>query len=236
LREPDNTDIEKYLDDRSRARFKIYENAYIIRLVSSLCKSYSTTFDLLGNDAFKSTAFDYISEHPSNEASINIVSLGFADYIKEVFEGGYIHEMACLELSVYKAVQLQGADPIKTNELNAIQPMCWGALHFTLAANVSIVNFKYDVVATWEKSVNLGCQTKVKELPIACNYVFWRVQEKIKYCKLSNVKLKFLHLVQEGLPFGSICEHLMAECETSEPEKEIGVLLQGFIIDKLLSF
>lgn len=219
--------IDAYLAGVYKNRFKIYENSYIIRLLNCLCDSYPATFALVGEDVFKSTAFDYISCHPSTSPSINMISMDFVNYIESVFGRGYIFELAQLELNIYKSIHFPSGIYVTRDKLLSIAPNDWPELTFLLLENASFSKFRFDVVRTWEENlVSLNCDISKLDIPYC--FIFWRSEAKLKYKKISEFDFELLSLIREEKKFAEVCEYMAVNFKGDE--------LQSNLLNSIASF
>ncbi|MEY4066532.1 MAG: hypothetical protein RIR26_2740 [Pseudomonadota bacterium] len=129
-----------------KARIRIYQHAYQLRLCEALLESFPVTHWILGDDQFEALSFEYYRAYPSTFFNISETGVNFPKFLAKLeLEFPFLVDLATLEwarvVSLYSAYSSQR----KITPLSQISPDVLPRCALSLTPSAQLVSLSWDV-------------------------------------------------------------------------------------------
>jgi hypothetical protein len=132
-----------------RTRLRVYEDAYVARLVEVLAGDYGATRARVGERAFARLARAYVATHPSRHPNLNRLGARFPAFLMRRAEvAPPVVALARLELALTRAFDAVEFVPLPAEALAALSPRRWHRAGLVVNPSVQIVRVPA-AVADW---------------------------------------------------------------------------------------
>ncbi|MDA0996777.1 MAG: DNA-binding domain-containing protein [Proteobacteria bacterium] len=147
-------DIERHLKDRGPF-LKVYDHAYLARLLEVMGEDFPAVHTLLGDDQFGDAAVAFVRAHPSRARSIRWLGAGFSAWLREADPWRnlpVVADMAAFEWALGLAFDAPDSEPVGMPALAAVPAEAWPGLRFEFHRSLNIVRLAVDV-APFQRAV-----------------------------------------------------------------------------------
>ncbi len=229
------TDIEAHLTSGGPF-LKVYDHAYVARLLEVMGEDFPAVHTLLGDDAFADAAAAYVRGHPSTARSVRWLGGGFANWLGETAPWSdlpVVADMAAFEWGLGLAFDASDADALGSAALATVPPEAWPILTFDFHPELNTAVLHHDV-APFQQAV-------VREQdPVAApevipdgpqTWAFWRDGEtcQVRYRALDTDEASGLALLRAGGDFQTFCETLAGFGDEDAAALRAAGFLRGWI-------
>lgn len=135
------------------ARFAVYKNNVLARLVESLQATYPVVERLVGLDFFRFAALTYIGEHPPRTASLLEFGEAFAGFLEDFGPAHtlpYLPDVARLEYLYLQAYHAAEAAILGERGFAVLDPLANPDARLILHPSVQLLRSTYPVSRIWE--------------------------------------------------------------------------------------
>lgn len=202
-------------------RWRIYSDAYRVRLVEALAKGFPAFARRLGERTFGALILDFVAAQPSVHRSVRDYGGELEGWLRaeaadaEGAEFALLADLAAFERALAGAFDGADASPVTRADLVAVPPEEWGSLRFAAAPCVRRVRLGTNAVEAWrealahEAGADLDAPAAAQRLPTS-TWLVWRVGLDLRYRELDTREAAALEACLAGLPFGEFCAALEA--------------------------
>lgn len=208
----------------------IYRQNIALNLTSALREIYPITLQLVGAGFFKTAAYFYQQQYPSQSGDLNNFGDQFANFIAAYAPAqslAYLSEVAALEWACHQV--FYAADSTTLN-IAALAQIPEDRLCFALQPACRLLKCQYPILQIWQ-----FCQSDTEAtLDLTADGVsllVWRQGFEVQLQALSPGEFAFLTALQQPATLGSAFEAALA----IEPELDITSTAQQFIRQKNIS-
>lgn len=206
-------------------QFAVYQGSIFGGLTKSLAATYPVCHRLVGETFFDALAYRYIARFPSISPDLNDYGEQLADFIDNSPAAEalpYLADVARLEWAWHRA--FNAADPRDSNLhlLNQIPRDQYPAMRFMLTPDSSLLVSPYPIQQIW--AVNQTDSQDDEYIDLAsggCRLYVWRQALDMHIDKLTPAEWDLLTQLTLEIPFGELCEQLLAR----HPGQNMGQLL-----------
>ncbi len=193
---------------------KVYDNAYIARLLEVMGEDFPGVHTLLGDDEFAKAASDYIRACPSSEPSIRWLGQEFSEWLKGETPWNrlpVLSDMAAFEWALGLAFDAKDEATVEASILSSTPQEAWPNLIFSFHPALNVINLTYNVIP-FHQSVKR--EEEPDEIPekLAAKeaWAIWRNPESLQvfYRPLDEIEAAGLNALRSGLTFSALCETL----------------------------
>lgn len=198
------------LSPRGDTQFRVYLNAYRARLRGALRDNYEGLPQLMGDDAFEALANAYIDAHPSTHYSIRWFGEQLSTFMaahSELVPHPALRDFATMEWALRLAFDAQDAATLSAADLAALPPEDWPSLQLALHPSVQLLDLQWAVGPVWH-DLQSGSDDVAEPQALAHSMLVWRWGLNTQWMSLTPAQHCFVHGLQTGAPFGTLCEAL----------------------------
>ena len=216
-------------------RLHIYHNAYRARLLENLQDAYEKTWAYLGDDAFETTAREYIEETPPNHRNLRWHGATFPAWIGSQFpDDGDIAELAMLDWQLRQAFDAPDATPIHADDLGGLAPAEWETIGFRLTPTLHISPLRYNSAGIWH-ALDLDQAPPASEKLAEPSWLLvWRKGWQPHFRTIGAVENAALAQLQQGTPFAEVCTALTNQFSEAEAATVAAESLLTWLHDELI--
>lgn len=209
-------------------RFKVYTDAYRLRLVDALIVDFPALRDYLGDQGFDRMARAYIDASPSDQFSIRWFGRhlpGFLTKAPPFCERSELKELADFEWLLTEVFDAPEVEVAGFGDMAAIAPDRWPGLKLVFHPSLRRLDLTFNVVEAWEAS------NEQRELPELQNttapepWLLWRNELKLLFRCLTTTEAVSLDAFMQGRTFAEVCTLL---CDYME-EQAVVVNVAGYL-------
>ena len=207
------TEIEAHLVDGGPF-LKVYDRAYLARLLEVMAADFPGVHTLLGDDEFHQAASAYLNDHPSTERSIRWLGQHFEAWLKQTSpwrDLPLLADMAAFEWALGLAFDAADQAAIEIDDLASIPPDIWPKLQFDFHPALTTLSLTFDV-APFQQAIAREQEPDAapSQFETAQTWAVWRDPSDLRgsYRPLSQEEALGLHTLRNGAPFAALCEIL----------------------------
>ena len=226
---------------RRRLGLGIYANAYRLRLLETLSDAYQKTQAVMGEAAFETAAFAYITSHPPTTRSLRWYGDRFSAHLASQLPGTpALAEMAGLDWALRTAFDGPDAAVLDAAALGAIEPEAWATLWLVPVPTAELLLFSHNTVAVWQALDDDEPPPPLAASAVAVDWLVWRKGLQPHFRSLHPVEARLLRAMLQGLTFAEACTlagSLAADNGHGDDEVSalIGGCMQQWLEDQLLA-
>jgi hypothetical protein len=209
-------------------RLDIYGRMYFWRLHDALAEDFEKTAAALGDERFADIVRGYLSDHPSCHPSVRHLGRDFAGYLADRPPDGanpWLADLARLEWARVEVFDAPDADPIRADDLKAIDGAAWPGLRLRPAAALEVVESAWPLHEIWRDGGT--------PRPAETSLRVWRDSGAVYHCAMDPLEREALSGLRSGASFGDICEAL-AHLDPDAAAAEAGSILARWLDDGLI--
>jgi hypothetical protein len=195
----------------STERFKVYNDAYRLRLVDALKSDYPALNEYLGEEAFDVLGRAYIDASPSDQFSVRWFGRHLPRFLEETSnyaEQPFISDLAKFEWALSEAFDASESALSDYMCLAEIEPTLWPSLQLQFHPSLRRINLHWNAPQVWLVS-NQKESIPHCELNTALQtWVIWRQDLKVLFRSLTAPEAFAIDIFMEGQCFSEICTGL----------------------------
>ena len=207
-------DIEAHLTSGGPF-LKVYDHAYVARLLEVMGEDFPAVHTLLGDDEFGDAAAAYVRGHPSQARSVRWLGAGFAAWLGETAPWSglpVLTDMAAFEWGLGLAFDAPDAPALGIDALAGVPPEAWPVLCFDFHPALNMAALGHDVAA-FQQAVARDQDPDAAPEEFADGpqtWAFWRdgATCQVRYRALARDEAAGLALLRDGGDFQALCERL----------------------------
>jgi hypothetical protein len=236
------------------ARWRIYSDAYRIRLVDALAKGFPALAGRLGAPTFGALLLDFVAAQPSVHRSIRDYGAELEAWLRTEAadasgpELAMLADLAAFEWALAGAYDAADAAPVTHAELAALAPDDWAGLRFAPAPCVRRVVVSTNAVAVRHavlRDVATGAAEPTTAVDAAdargpaaargdpTTWLIWRDRLDVRFRSLAPDEAVALDRCFAGAAFGELCVELERDHGELAPV-QAATWLKGWTADGLL--
>lgn len=177
-----------------QTRLQIYRDNYLFGLLDVLTDVFEVTADMLGAEAFKAQARDFIWARPPASGDRGRYGADFADFLAgrpALTEFSFISDLTRLEWAMHEAHHADDAPELSIEDLVS-------GLAITAHPSTRLVEVKHNVFELFQ-SYHRRTLATFELARTATHYLVWRDADDDVVCKsLSDAELSFANAVMTG--------------------------------------
>lgn len=194
---------------------KVYDHAYVARLLEVMGEDFPAVHTLLGDDEFADAAAAYVRGHPSQARSVRWLGAGFAAWLGVTAPWSdlpVLTDMAAFEWGLGLAFDAPDGDALGVAALAAVPPEAWPVLTFDFHPALNTAALTHDVAPFQQAVANdRDPEAAPQAVPDAPQtWAFWRDGEtcQVRYRALAAEEAAGLALLRAGGDFQTLCATL----------------------------
>lgn len=212
----------------SAERFKVYTEAYRLRLIEALSADYPALKDWLGDEGFDTMGRAYIDASPSDQFSIRWFGRHLPRFLAE--SPPYAGQPALKDLAIFEWALSEAFDAPESaltdyKQLAAIEPTHWPSLKLRFHPSLRRSDLNYNAPQVWQASNQQEPLPAFTASPESQAWIIWRHELKLLFRSLSAQEAFSLDAFMQGQCFAQICTGL---CEWLD-EEQVVMNAAGFL-------
>ena len=218
---------------------RIYQQAYVGRLIAALRDNFGVLPQVLGDEAFDALALAYIRAHPSAQPSIRWFGHRLPDFMAErgdLVPHPALTDLARMEWALRTAFDAADREPIDAQALAGVAADAWPALVFDAVPSVQLFELGWNVAPVW-RALQDGADEPVADLPepqpLAHSLLVWRVGFDVRWRSVEPLPARLLHAALQGWNFGALCALAEEEIGEAQAALHAASALRGWLADGL---
>jgi hypothetical protein len=209
-------------------RLDIYGRMYFWRLHDALAEDFEKTAAALGSERFADAVRGYLAEHPSGHPSVRHLGRDFAGFLAARPPDGapaWLADLGRLEWARVEVFDAADADPIRADDLRAIDGADWPALRLRPTPALEVVESAWPLHEIWRDGGEPS--------PAPTSIRVWRDAGAVYHCAMDPLEREALAGLRSGASFGDICETL-AHLDPDAAATEASSILARWLDDGLI--
>ena len=218
----------------STERFKVYIDAYRLRLLEALSADYPALKDWLGDEGFDALGRTYIDASPSDQFSIRWFGRHLPRFLAEA--PSYAKQPALKELALFEWALSEAFDASESTladyqQLAAIEPTHWPSLKLRFHPSLRRIDLTCNAHQIWQAS------NQKEPLPMLTMnaepqaWVIWRRQVTLLFRSLSIQEAFSLAAFMKGQNFAEVCTGLSEWLDEEQVVMNAAIFLQTWLRD-----
>lgn len=223
-------------------RWKIYADAYRLRLVEGLKEAYPAFVRRLGDDTASALLLDFVAATPSTHRSLRDYGEGLAAHLaRDAIDapGSELHlaaELAAFEWSMAAAYDAADARAVTHDDLARIAAEEWAVMRFAAAPCVRRIRFAMNAPEVWRAAMGMENDTpappaRLEDSPV--EWLIWRDGLNTRFRWMEPAEAAAFDACVDGETFGELCERLAVDYEEGAALRA-ATWLKGWTADGLL--
>ncbi len=209
-------------------RFKVYTEAYSLRLIDALIADYPALKNYFGDDGFDTMARGYVNTWPSDKFSIRWFGRQLSRFLGETppyDEQLELKELASFEWALSEAFDASESTSIDYQQLTKIEASHWPLIRLRFHPSLRRIDLKYNIPPIWQATNQKQSLPALKANTDLQGWVIWRKELKLLFRSIAAQEAIALDTFRQGKCFAEVCESL---CEWLD-EEQVAVNAAGFI-------
>ena len=211
-------------------RLSIYRDSIQVMLTNTLKEIYPVCCRLVGDEFFTHMAEYFIRQHPSVSPDLNDYGVAFAEFAKSfppLSSLVYYSDVAKVEWAWQQIYNGADTPAFDTQALAAIAEADQRNVVFCLPVAAVLLQSAYPIDRIWQvNQEDYVGDASVDLNEGAVNLMLWRDNVTMHMDRLSGVEWLVLNAVDKQLPFGELCEILLAQESSIDMISLLPVLVQ----------
>ena len=218
---------------------RIYQQAYVGRLVAALRDNFGVLPKVMGDEAFDAVALAYLHAQPSTQPSIRWFGHGLPDFMAErddLVPHPALADLARMEWALRTAFDAADREPIDVQALAGVAPDAWPSLVFDAVPSVQLLELGWNVAPVWRALQDLGAEA-APELPapqpLAHSLLVWRHGLSPRWRSIEPRPACLLQAALRGERFDALCALAAASVGDEAAALTAATALRGWLDDGL---
>ena len=231
-----------FIIDTSKAssaeRFKVYTDAYRLRLIDALGADYPALNDYLGDDGFDALGRAYIDASPSDQFSVRWFGRHLPSFLGETTpyaKQPLLKELAIFEWALSEAFDASESTLTDYNRLAAIEPTDWPSLKLRFHPSLRRINLNCNAPQVWQASNQKEPLPSFTTSPESQAWIVWRQDLKLLFRSLSAQEAFSLDTFMQGRCFAEVCTGLSEWLDEEQVVINAAGFLQAWLHDGLIA-
>lgn len=216
----------------------VYRNAYALRLIEFLANDHEKLKALLGDEQFGEMARAYIAEHPSRTPNARWFGARLPDFLRDA--PGYgdapvLADLAALEKALNDVFDADDAEPLRMEDIAAVDPANWGALTFRPHPAAFRIGLATNAADIW-RALHAGkTPPEPAGTPSSARVLVSREDGMAAFRVLEDDEAMMWDEAANGVTFSVLCEMMAAYAGEDEAAPRAAAYLSGWIGRGLLA-
>jgi len=215
-------------------RFKIYTDAYRLRLIEALSTDFPALKNHLGEERFVELGHAYIDAVPSDQFSLRWFGRHLPRFLAETApyaEQPHLNELAVFEWVLSEAFDAADSTLLDHCQLAAIAPEHWPLLTLHFHPSLRRIDLTSNAPQVWQAA------NQNKPLPpftlssVPQAWIIWRQELKLLFRSLSVPEAYAVDAFMQGQTFAEICTGLSAWLDEAQVAIKAVIFLQTWLRD-----
>jgi len=214
--------------------FKVYDNAYSLRLLEVLAEDFSALHTLLGDQKFEQALRAYLADHPSQHPSIRWLGRHLAEWLGRTEpwrDHRELADMAAFEWALGLAFDAPDAPILESETLADVAASEWPSIIFSFHPAFGAVDLLWNIIP-FQQIVASGETPTAAPMPLEqpITWAVWRDQDSLTVCysQLDEDEARALNAAREGATFADLCALLVESTGENAAARAAG-MLKGWI-------
>jgi hypothetical protein len=229
--------LPKSWQERQRAGYQVYRNAYRARLIDVLRETYPRTARLVGEDAFQAAAAHHLITCPPTSWTIDDAGRGFTDTAQTLFANDpEVAELAWIEWAMQAAFTAHDTPPLDGPGLVAatasFDDEAWQDLRLDFVPGLAVRQVRHDCTTLWHllaDEENLPAARDLPPLAEAQGCVVWREGLHATFTTIETTETEALQAMVNGGSYGAACDLLITAMGEEQALTCAGVMLARWL-------
>jgi len=238
----DSGPLLRALPDREPL-LRIYQHAYISRLIGALRDNFGVLPQVMGDEAFDALALAYVAAHPSRHASIRWYGDQLPLFMAEtesLVPHPALADLARMEWALRSAFDAANADTLAPAGLAAVTADQWPRLTFDTLPSVQLLAMDWAVEPVWRAMQSVDAESgEEPELPEPVEHphalLIWRQGLENRWRSIDPMPADLLRAAMAGSNFAELCELAALQMGEEQAAATAVGALQSWLADGLLS-
>ncbi len=212
----------------SLERFRVYIEAYRLRLIEALKTDFPALNDYLGDAKFESMARDYIKAFPSDHFSIRLIGRHLPEFLEmapDYNERTGLKELAAFEWLLGESFDADDQSPIVYEQMAEIRLSEWPSLQILFHPSLGRIDLNHTITEFWRASNRNQALPDIEVTERLQSWVVWRHQQRLFFRSISLPEAIAIDSFNQRKIFSEVCE-IMCECLE---EEQVVTLTAGYI-------
>jgi hypothetical protein len=207
---------------------EVYAGMHATRLSDALREDYPRVEAALGEAAFAELARRYLARHPSTHPSLRELGRSLPDFVAaERRRPPWLADLARLEWARVEAFDAADAAPLTLEGLRAVPAEAWPGLRLVPVPSYRRLDSEWAIDTLWAAP-----RRRARRRPTALRV--WRDRFEVCHAAITPVERAALVLLEQGQPFGRLCEAAEAAAPAEGAARLIGAILLRWVSDGLV--
>ena len=217
--------------------FKVYQDAYFLRLSGFLAHDYPLLKTYLGEDQFEQLAKAYILAMPSKHPNARWYSSQLPQFLatSEIFDDlPECIELAELEFALTMAFDAADAPVMTIAELAKIKPEDAGELQLRLQPSAMILAFRQNTTSIWSALKADMEPPRAHNLDNPQSVLVFRQDNAARFRLLGEEEATAIINVRYGMSFAVLCETMAFQNAGENVPQRAAMFLRGWVESQIL--
>lgn len=215
-------------------RFKVYTDAYRLRLVEALGADFPALKNCLGDEGFNTLGRAYIDASPSDQFSVRWFGRHLAQFLAETMP--YSEQLGIKELAIFEWALSEAFDAAESNvvgypQLAEIDPRYWPSLKLHFHPSLRRITLNCNAPQVWQAANQNQALPEFTLHPELQAWMVWRQELKLLFRSLSVQEAFTLDAFMQGQCFAEICNGLTEWLDEAEVVMQAASFLQTWLRD-----
>lgn len=191
--------------ETAESRFRIYWEAYRLRLAEALAVDYPALQALLGAEEFAALVSAYAEFRPPSHYSIRWAGAGLAEFLRDRPD---LADLARFEWALGEAFDAADATPLTAEALANLPAERWPALRLSFHASLRMLVLNHNAPELWLAATEGRPLPRLAAEREARDWLVWRRGLAVYYRPLASMEAWALDAARQGAIFADWCEGL----------------------------
>lgn len=222
---------------KTAAAFKVYQDAYTLRLAGFLANDFPMLKAYIGDDRFDEMARHYINAKPSRHPNARWYSDNLPQFLKTAkafAENGECIELATLEHALTHAFDAIDAQTMTLADLAAIPPEQAGDLQLRLHPSATVLTCRQNTTSIWSALKADIEPPHPHKFDQPQKILVFRQDHASRFRLLGDEEAMALACIEDGMRFAVLCEMMAFQNAADEVPQRAAMLLRIWIESQLL--
>ena len=226
----------------NRARlFRVYQDAYRLRLLDVARSDFPVTLEFLGRAAFDEMATAYIAAHPSREANLRWFARALPDFLAATAPWSTmtaLADLAAIERALYDVFDAADGTRLVLADLQSLAPEDWPGVVFSphpATRRIRVFSNARDIWKALSSSEGAAAAPEPVELAETQQLVFYRPELVSTFRAMPAEEAMMWDEMCAGLDFAGLCEMVATFGGETDAPLRAAAYLQGWIAAGMLA-
>ena len=219
------------------AAFRVYQDAYSLRLAGFLANDFPMLKAYVGDDQFDAIARLYIHANPSSHPNARWYSDSFPTFLKTsnaLADNTECLELAVLEQALTRAFDAADLPAMTLADLAAIRPAQAGDLQMNLQPSSTVLTFQQNTTSIWSALKADIEPPHPHKLDQPQKILVFRQDQASRFRLLGEDEAMALAFIRDGVSFAVLCEMMAFQNDDGEVPKRAAMFLRIWLESQML--